>query len=152
MTKITKIKTEYGEFQSYENADLEAVVEQMRSDDTKDAASRVATVALNSRLAMAQGTPRYVIGDANDLPYLVFSTTFSKRGFDHPASFTQLLLLDIPCPDGARQVAEVKACVAQLPYTLLAFAGVSGVTLKVVVRCQYKDNVKPWKPAGRCRR
>ena len=26
--------------------------------------------------------------------------------------------------------------VAQVPYTLLAFAGVSGVTLKVVVRCQ----------------
>ncbi len=149
--KITKIKTAYGEFQSYENADLEAIVEQMRSDDTKEAASRVAAVTLSSRLAMAQGLPRYVLEDADRLPYLVFSTTFSKRGFDHPASFTQLLLLDIPCPDGARQVAEVKARVAQLPYTLLAFAGVSGVTLKVVVRCQYKDNAKPWKPAGRSR-
>ena len=59
-------------------------------------------------------------------------------------SFSQLLLLDIPCPEGLRQVTELKNRVAQLPYTLLAFAGVSGVTLKVVVRCQYSNDEKPW--------
>ena len=151
MTKITTIKTEGGELRTPVSSDFETIVERMRSEETKDAAKRIGAVALASRLAMAQGMPRYVIEDADELPYLVFSTTFCKRGFDHPASFTQLLLLDIPCPDGQRQVAEVKARVAQLPYTLLAFAGVSGVTLKVVVRCQYQGNAKPWKAQGRSR-
>ena len=151
MTKITKTKTTAGELGDPITTDLEAIVELMRSDDTKDAAKRVGAVALQSRLAEAQGVPRYYIEDADDLPYLVFSTTFSRRSYDHPASFTQLTLLSIPCPNGARQVAEIKARVAQLPYTLLAFAGVSGVTLKVVVRCQYQGNEKPWKPAGRSR-
>ena len=152
MTKITKIKTMAGELGNPITTDLEAIVKLMLSDDTKDAAKRVGAVALQSRLAEAQGVPRYYIEDADDLPYLVFSTIFSRRGYDHPVSFTQLTLLSIPCPNGARQVAEIKARVAQLPYTLLAFAGVSGVTLKVVVRCQYQGNERPWKPAGRSRR
>ena len=151
MTKLTKIKTVIGELGTPVTTDMETIVEQMRSDETRDAARRVRAVALQQRLAIAQGSPRYFIKDADDLPYLVFSATFGKRGLDHPAGFTQLMLLDIPCPDGARQVEEVKARVAQLPYTLLAFAGVSGVTLKVVVRCQYQGNVKPWKALGRSR-
>ena len=142
--KITKIKTKTGEFRSPVSTDLETVVERMRSDDTKEAASRIAAVALRSRLAEREGLPHFLIDDTDRLPYLVFSATFGKRGFDQPISVSQLLLLNIPCPDGMRQVAEVKARVAQLPYTLLAFAGVSGVTLKVVVRCQYKDDAKPW--------
>jgi len=109
----------------------------------------VASVVLHYRLAENEGMPRYYIKDADDLPYLVFSATFGKSGFDQPISFSQLLLLNIPCPDGMRQVTEMKARVAQLPFTLLAFAGVSGVTLKVVVRCQYKDDAKPWEPSGK---
>ena len=149
MIKITKIKTRGGELGAPVTTDLDTVVERMRSDDTWEAAKHVASVALASRLAEAQGAPRYYIKDADRLPYLVFSATFGKRGFDQPISFSQLLLLNIPCPDGARQVAEVKARVAQLPFTLLAFAGVSGVTLKVVVRCQYKDDAKPWESGGK---
>ena len=149
MTKITKNKTRGGELGAPVTTDLDAVVERMRTDDTWEAAKRVAAVALASRLAEAQGAPRYYIKDADRLPYLVFSATFGKSGFDQPISFSQLLLLNIPCPDGARQVAEMKARVAQLPFTLLAFAGVSGVTLKVVVRCQYKDDAKPWESEGK---
>ena len=33
---------------------------------------------------------------------------------------------------------------SQVPYTLLAFEGVSGVTLKVVVRCEYSGGATPW--------
>ena len=149
MTKITKIKTRFGELGAPVTTDIEAIVERMRSDDTKDAAKRVASVALHSRLAEEQGAARYYIQDADDLPYLVFSATFGKRGFDQPTSASQLLLLTIPCPDGQRQVEEMKARVAQLPYTLLTFAGVSGVTLKVVVRCQYSGDAKPWESKGK---
>jgi len=149
MTKITKVKTKIGELGTPVTTEFETIVERMRSDATSDAAKRVASVVLHYRLAENEGMPRYYIKDADDLPYLVFSATFGKSGFDQPISFSQLLLLNIPCPDGMRQVTEMKARVAQLPFTLLAFAGVSGVTLKVVVRCQYKDDAKPWEPSGK---
>ena len=51
MIKITKIKTRGGEFGAPITTDLDAVVERMRSDDTRGAAKRVASVALHTRLA-----------------------------------------------------------------------------------------------------
>ena len=144
MTKITKIKTRGGVLGMPVTTELDAIVTRMRSDDSKEVANRIHAVALHSRLMEAEGMPRYYIKDCDNLPYLVFSATFGKRGLEHPLSFSQLLLLDIPCPEGLRQVTELKNRVAQLPYTPLAFAGVSGVTLKVVVRCQYSNDEKPW--------
>ena len=142
--KITKLKTKIGEFGTPVSTELDAVVERMRSEDTKAATDRIRAIALRSRLAMAEGAPRYHLADADRLPYLLFSATFGKKGIDHPNGFTQLLLLNIPCPDGHRQVEEFKGRVSQVPYTLLAFAGVSGVTLKVVVRCAYSGGATPW--------
>ena len=142
--KITKLKTNIGEFGTPVSTELDAVVERMRSEDTKAATDRIRAVALQSRLAMEKGAPRYHIADTNRLPYLLFSATFGKKGIDHPNGFTQLLLLNVPCPEGYRQVEELKGRVSQVPYTLLAFAGVSGVTLKVVVRCAYSGGATPW--------
>ena len=142
--KISKFKTRMGMPGTPVTTDIDTIVERMRSNETKDAAKSIAAVALKSRLAMAQGAPRYLLEGTDRLPYLVFSATFGKGGTDKPKSFTQLMLLNIPCPEGQRQVAELRKRVAQLPYTLLAFAGVSGVTLKVVVRCAYSGDVKPW--------
>ena len=136
--KITKIKTDLGNFGSPVSTEISTVVERMRSPETKAAADRVAAITLQSRLMMEQqGAPRYLLKDVDRLPYLIFSATFGKDGLDKPIKFTSLLLLDIPCPEGVQQVAEMRRRVSQIPYTLLAFAGVSGVTLKVVVRCQY---------------
>ena len=142
--KITKVKTKRGEPGTPVTTGLDTIVERMRADDTKEKAARIAATSLRSRIAMEQGAPRLRLGDCDRLPYLLFTATFSKLGFDHPQAFTQLLLLNIPCPEGRRQVEEVRRRVVQLPYTLLAFAGVSGVTLKVVVGCQYANNEKPW--------
>ena len=144
MTKITKIKTRGGELGAPVSTELTTIVERMRSNDSKDAAARIRKATLQSRLMEAEGMPRYYIMDNDELPYLVFSATFGKQGLEQPLTFSQLLLLNIPCPEGQRQVADIKARVAQLPYTLLAFAGVSGVTLKVVVHCQYSGDAKPW--------
>ena len=135
--KITKLKTDSGTFGAPVTTELSAIVERMRSEETKETAERVAKLALQSRLEMAQGLPHYHLADADKLPYLVFAATFGKKGLDHPKTFTGLLLLTISCPQGRRQVEEMKRRVQQMHYTLLAFAGVSGVTLKVVVRCQY---------------
>ena len=142
--KITRVKTCITEFGAPVSTELDAIVERMRSEDTKAAAERIRQIAMQSRLMMEQGTPRYQLKDNDRLPYLMFAATFGKGGFDHPSTFTQLLLLNIPCPEGLRQVNDVRRRVAQIPYTLLAFAGVSGVTLKVVVRCAYSNGATPW--------
>ena len=54
-----------------------------------------------------------------------------------------------PCPEGIQRINELKRLVSQVPYTMLAFAGVSGVTLKVVVRCEYNGGATPWASAQR---
>ena len=140
--KITKIKTTLGAFGAPISVEIGAIVEKMRSPKTKEAADRVAAVALRSRLAIQQGAPRYMLNDVNRLPYLVFSATFGRNNLDKPTALTGLLMLNIPCPQGASQVSELRRRVSQIPYTLLAFAGVSGITLKVVVRCDC-SNPKP---------
>ena len=133
--KITKIKTTFGTFGAPLSVEMDAIVEKMRSPKTKEVADRIAAIALQSRLAMQQGAPRYPIADTNRLPFLVFSTIFGRLNLDKPKALTGLMMLNIPCPEGTRQISELRRRVSQIPYTLLAFAGVSGVTLKVVVRC-----------------
>jgi hypothetical protein len=128
-----------GEFGSPVSTEISAIVEQMQSPKTKEAAVRIAATALQQRLAMRQGAPRFLLEDSGRLPYLIFSATFGKSGLSKPIGFTGLVMLNIPCPQGIQQVAEMRRRVSQIPYTLLAFAGVSGVTLKVVVRCDYKS-------------
>ena len=134
--RISKIKTKVGELCTPVSTELSAVVERMRSGNNKEAAERIATSARLSRLMEEEGSPHYYLTDKDRLPYLIFSATFGKDGLDHPKDFTNLLLLDVNCEKGLSQVAMMRRRVAQVPYTLLAFAGVSGVTLKVVVRCQ----------------
>ena len=133
--KITKIKTTTGEFGTPLPVEMEAIVERMRSPKTKEVADRIATAALHARIALQQGAPRYMLGDTDRLPYLVFSTLFGSRSLDRLSALTGLVLLNIPCPEGNRQISEMRRRVSQIPYTMLAFAGVSGITLKVVVRC-----------------
>ena len=135
--KITKVNTTAGQFRLPVSTELSSVIERMQEPRTKEVADRIASIAMQSRLMMAQDMPRYFIRDTDQLPYLIFSATFGKAGFDKPLSFTGLVLLDIPCPQGIQQVSEMRERVRQIPYTMLAFAGVSGVTLKVVVRCEY---------------
>ena len=137
--KITKIKTRLGEFGAPVTTELDGIVERMRSTKTKEAADPIARVTLHSRLMMQKGMPRYFVQETDSLPYLVFSTTFGRKRFDKPASATGLLMLNIPCPQGIRQTDELRRRVSQIPYTMLAFAGVSGVTLKVIVKCDYKS-------------
>ena len=85
--KITKIKTLTGELGAPVSTEISAIIEQMQSPKTKEAAARIAAVALQQRLAMQQGAPRYHLEDCDRLPYLVFSTTFGKGGFSSPISF-----------------------------------------------------------------
>ena len=133
--KITKVKTLPGVVGYPVSVELGSIVERMRSPKIKEAVERIAAIALQSRLAMQQGAPRFMLKDVHRLPYLVFGTVFANRNFNKPHALTGLMLMNIPCPQGTSQIVELRRRVSQIPYTLLAFAGVSGVTLKVVVRC-----------------
>lgn len=139
--KITKINTKMGQFGAPVSTELSAIVERIRSEKTKESASRIAAIALKSRLMMQEGAPRFFLKESDLLPYLIFTATFGRSNLSKPIGFTGLVMLNIPCPEGIRQVAEMRRRVSQIPYTLLAFAGVSGVTLKVIVRCEYQSEV-----------
>ena len=134
LMNITKIKTKGGELQTPVNTSLEAVVERMRSEADKAIVADIRKTAMAMRLAMGDGGPRYRIDAADKLPYLMFSATFGRGGLDDPRNMTGLLLLHIACLDGQQQLKAMRSRMAQVPYTLLAFAGSSGQTLKVVVR------------------
>ena len=138
--KITKIRTKLGEFQTPVTTDLDLVVARMRSEETKKAADLIAHNAMASRLAMQEGMPRYHLEATNLLPYLIFTATFGRGGLDNPKTTTGLLLLNIACPEGQRQVMDMRHKVSQVPYTMLAFAGSSGVTLKVIVKVSNESN------------
>ena len=112
--KITKIKTKMGEPRFPVSTELDAVVERMRSEENKEAARCIAAITLKSRLMIDKGLPRFFLEDTDRLPYLVFSATFGKGGIEKPISFTQLLLLNIPCPEGHRQVEEIKKRVSAM--------------------------------------
>jgi len=131
--KITKIRTTMGELHAPATVELDDIVERMRSETTKAMADTVARNAMAARLAEKEGMAHFAIEGADRLPYLVFSATFKHGSLDELHSQTYLLLLTIDCPEGQRQVMAMKRRVQQVPYTLLAFGGVSGVTLKVVV-------------------
>ena len=131
--KVTRIRTWQGELQTPATVEMGEVIGRMRSETTKAMADAVARSAMTSRLAMSEGLPRYELTGLDRLPYLVFGATFKHGHIDELHTPTYLLLLTVSCPGGHRQVMELKRQVQQVPYTLLAFAGVSGVTLKVVV-------------------
>ena len=84
--KITKVKTRLGEFGSPVSTELDAIVERMRSEDTKADVERIRGVALHSRLMMEEGAPRFLLKDTDRLPYLLFSATFGKNGLEQPTT------------------------------------------------------------------
>ncbi len=138
---ISKVKTVKGAFQKPVTTDLQAVAGKLCSGDNEERVRRIAQRAMSATLdgQKREGT---LIG-VDELPYLLFSATFGKGGVDDVRSFTGLVVLSVPCPAGIVEINALKARVAQLPYTLMAFTGSSGKTLKIVVGCEYGDGFHP---------
>ena len=119
----------------------------------KDAAGKPVSVELGtvvkcmSSEKARQGVELLLEGDRdaafNRLPRLLFSGTFGRGGVDDLRDMTGLLLMDVACPQGVVQAAELRQRVSRVPYTILAFVGSSHLTLKVVVRVAYSDGRQP---------
>ena len=140
-TLISKVKTHGGVLQKPVTTDLQAVADKLRSGDNAEPVMRIAKRAMSAMLGRRKREGTLIGVDA--LPYLLFSAVFGKGGVEDVKAFTGLVLLSVPCPGGIREINALRARVAQLPYTLMAFAGSSGKTLKVVVACEYGDGYQP---------
>ena len=138
---ISKAKTIDGVLQKPVTTDLQAVADKLRSGDNAERVMRIAKRAMSAVLGSRKREGTLIGVDA--LPYLLFSAVFGKGGVEDVKSFTGLVLLSVPCPGGIGEINALKARVAQLPYTLMAFAGSSGKTLKVVVACENGDGYQP---------
>ena len=115
--KISKFTTKDGAYGRPVTTELETIVERMRSEKNREAVELISAG---------------VRGDAADrLPRLLFSGTFGRGGTDDLRTMSGLVLMDVDCPQGTTEAAEVRCRVARVPYTVLAFIGSSRRTLKI---------------------
>ena len=138
---ITKVRTVDGRYQVPVTTSLDAIYEKLRSGENEKRVEKLALAVTNAVINGKGRTGR--LDDAEALPYLLFSATFGKGGFEDVRQRTGLLVLSVDCSEGIGQIAELRSRVAQIPYTLLAFMGSSCRTLKVVVRCGYAGDKEP---------
>ena len=127
--KISKCTTKDGVCGRPVTTELDTIIERMRSEKNREAVEQAAAGLYG--------------GAADRLPRLLFSGTFGRSGTDDLRTMSGLLLMDVDCPQGTTQIDGVRLRVAQVPYTVLAFAGVSRRTLKVVVRVAYSNGHEP---------
>lgn len=141
--KITKVKTIDGVMGAPVTTELNAIVERMRSGSTHDAVKQITKQAYY-RMLDQKGNELLGALQATDLlPRLIFSATFGRGGFDDLRTMTYLLQMDVACPQGLEQIKELRSRVSVIPYTVLAFAGSSSRSLKVVMRVGYADGYEP---------
>ena len=86
--KITKVKTTDGVMGTPVTTSMDAVVERMRSDTTKDAVQSIAREAYSRTLNPKSDSLLGALGATDHLPWLVFSGTFGRGGFDDLRSTT----------------------------------------------------------------
>ena len=141
--KITKVKTTNGVLGMPVTTEMDAVVERMRSEATHDTVEEITRQAYDRTLDPKNDHLLGALEATDRLPRLVFCGIFGRGGFDDLRSMTGLLLMDVACPEGMEQIKKVRECVAAVPYTVLAFAGSSRRTLKVVIRVGYADGYEP---------
>ena len=141
--KITKVKTIDGILGMPVTTEMDAIVERMRSDTTRDAVQDIVRQTNYRRLDPKNNHLLGALDATDKLPRLIFSGTFGRSGFEDLRTMTGLLLMDVACPEGMEQVNKVRQRVAAVPYTVLAFAGSSRRTLKVVMRVGFADGYEP---------
>ena len=141
--KITKVKTCDGIAAMPVSTELETVISLIRSDKYQKTVAEMATQSYN-RMLDEQGHGHDGPLPASDkLPRLVFHGTFGRNGFNDLRTKTYLLMMSVDCRRGMSQISEVRRRIAAVPYTLMAFAGSSQRTLKVVIRVGYADGHEP---------
>ncbi len=142
--RITKIRTKDGQTGTPITTSLDEVVSRMLSDKNTNEVDQVAkrvTYALIDQ--QEKGWNTYRIEGIDELPYLIFSSTFSRQGVQDFRQATGLVLLSVDHGMDLQRMKAVRDMAIQLPQTVLVFRSVSRRRLKIVVRCQPKDGKMP---------
>ena len=142
--RITKIKTTNGQMGKPISVELDEIVSRMRSDrfsrEVDSIAKRVTYALIDQQ---EKGWQTYHIEGIDELPYLIFSSTFSRLGLQDFRQPTGLVLLSVDYGVDMQRMAAIRELAIQLPQTVLVFRGVSRRRLKIVVRCQPKEGPLP---------
>ena len=147
--RITKIKTDDGQFGSPVSVSLEETVERMRSEAHQQKVEDIAQ-AVTFALIQQQEKGHADLGVAvrYDLPYLIFSATFGRQGLQELRQPTGLVLLSADYGLDVQRMQAVRELANQLPQTVLTFRSVSRRSLKIVVRCKPKEGELPQTAKG----
>ena len=142
--RITKIKTDHGQLGSPVSIGLDEVAERMRSEahlQKVEDISRAVTYALIQQ--EEKGFADLGVPAKDDLPYLIFSATFGRKGFDELRQPTGLVLLSVDFGLDVQRMSAIRELAVQLPQTVMLFRSVSRRRLKIVVSCQPKEGGLP---------
>ena len=142
--RITRIKTRDDNFGSPVSTTLDEMVKRMKSDSNEMQVENIArhiTHALIEQQEMGWG--RLGIKGMEDLPYLIFSSTFGRQGLQAFRQATGLMLLSVDYGLDLARMQQIRQNASELPQTVLIFRSISRRSLKIVVRCQPKGGVLP---------
>ncbi len=145
-TIVTRIKTRHGRWGRPLPMPLEELATVIADSERQPLVERLARKLSEARVTLnGEGLPSeaHLSAPRNQLPYLIFASRFAYQGVHHWQQPTGLMLVSIPLDGDPHRTALLRHSVEQLPQTLMAFAGVSRRTLKVVVRCQPANGPLP---------
>lgn len=138
--RITKIKTKDDSFGTPISCSLDEIVKKMQSDTHAQLVEEISGHITHALLEQQElGWGRFGIRGMNDLPYLIFSSTFGRQGLQDFRQPSGLMLLSVGYGLDIKKMQQIRHSAIQLPQTLLVFRSVSRRSLKIVVRCQAKE-------------
>ena len=139
---MTKVRTRHGHWGTPIAMSLSQLADVMRSDRRSEEVNRLAGRAEDARRHDDPSMPRELKG-RDRLPYLIFSSLFSRRGLHDFSLPTGLVLLSIDLGADSMAASLLRRQAEQLPQTVMAFTGASRRTLKIVARCTPADGILP---------
>ena len=147
--RITKIKTRDNEFGAPISTSLDEIVQRMQSEAAAQQVEDISRFITHALLEQQElGWGRFGIKGMDDLPYLIFSSTFGRKGLQDFRQPSGLMLLSVGYDLDIAKMQQIRQSAIQLPQTILVFRSVSRRSLKIVVRCQPKDGLLPQDAAG----
>lgn len=139
---MTKVRTNHGRWGIPIAMTLDELAAVMRSERRSEDVNRLAGRADDAR-RHDDPSERRALKDRDRLPYLIFSSLFSRQGVHDFRQPTGLVLLSIDLGDDSLEASLLRRRAEQLPQTVMAFTGSSRRTLKIVARCTPADGLLP---------
>ncbi|MCD7977067.1 MAG: hypothetical protein LUG51_07870 [Tannerellaceae bacterium] len=117
--------------------ELDALIEKLKTETKQRPVSRF-------REELRYYTPRSAPESAQKLPVILFTASFRRTGKEiQMTTYNGIILLEFNQLSGIHETREICKLAAEIPQTLAAFTGVSGRSVKVLVRFTRPDGTLP---------